>query len=246
MKIRNLLIIVSIVSLTLAGISKLGFATTITTKYSTGLYGYENGYIKPSPAGDKYAAVGIGGDLFTTSDKSYDFSSTGSFATWCVDIYHWMSTNQVSYNVGSANDLASVFGATGTDRVNTLLQLANKDYSLVKDTDTSAAFQLAVWSIMFGTPDSSGIYTVNSSTFAATVTTSGSHAIATANDWLKDINTDPITGNYKLTYLSDGDCNYTQDMVVFTSAPVPEPSTFILLGAGLAGVALLRRRNRKA
>ncbi|RII26552.1 MAG: hypothetical protein CXR30_16630 [Geobacter sp.] len=157
-----------------------------------------------------------------------------------------MSTNQVSYNVGSANDLASVFGATGTDRVNTLLQLANKDYSLVKDTDTSAAFQLAVWSIMFGTPDSSGIYTVNSSTFAATVTTSGSHAIATANDWLKDINTDPITGNYKLTYLSDGDCNYTQDMVVFTSAPVPEPSTFILLGAGLAGVALLRRRNRKA
>ncbi len=99
---------------------------------------------------------------------------------------------------------------------------------------------------MFGTPDSSGIYTVNSSTFAATVTTSGSHAIATANDWLKDINTDPITGNYKLTYLSDGDCNYTQDMVVFTSAPVPEPSTFILLGAGLAGVALLRRRNRKA
>jgi hypothetical protein len=30
-----------------------------------------------------------------------------------------------------------------------------------------------------------------------------------------------------------------------SSAPVPEPSTFLLFGAGLAGVALLRRRARK-
>lgn len=30
-----------------------------------------------------------------------------------------------------------------------------------------------------------------------------------------------------------------------SSAPVPEPSTFLLFGAGLAGVAFLRRRAKK-
>ena len=40
---------------------------------------------------------------------------------------------------------------------------------------------------------------------------------------------------------------FNMDNLNYTSAAaVPEPSTFILFGAGLAGAALLRRRNRKA
>ncbi|QEM68561.1 PEP-CTERM sorting domain-containing protein [Geobacter sp. FeAm09] len=48
----------------------------------------------------------------------------------------------------------------------------------------------------------------------------------------------------------DPDCHWYDSSMAFTyttaTAPVPEPSTVILLGAGMAGVALLRRRNRKA
>lgn len=47
----------------------------------------------------------------------------------------------------------------------------------------------------------------------------------------------------------DPDCHYYNDGIYFTvvtaDAPVPEPSTFILFGAGLAGVAFMRRKNRK-
>jgi len=48
----------------------------------------------------------------------------------------------------------------------------------------------------------------------------------------------------------DPDCHWDDSKITFSfttaAAPVPEPSTFILFGAGIAGAALLRRRNRKA
>jgi hypothetical protein len=43
--------------------------------------------------------------------------------------------------------------------------------------------------------------------------------------------------------LLDAYGNPAQSQLV--GAPVPEPSTFILFGAGLAGIAFLRRRNKK-
>jgi hypothetical protein len=49
------------------------------------------------------------------------------------------------------------------------------------------------------------------------------------------------TGFGRVTLLNDMAFQLTATEVV----PVPEPSTFLLLGAGLAGVGLLRRRFKK-
>jgi len=39
--------------------------------------------VQPSPLWDWR-------DSFTSANQTYDFSATGQFNTWCVDIYHWL------------------------------------------------------------------------------------------------------------------------------------------------------------
>ena len=64
-----------------------------------------------------------------------------------------------------------------------------------------------------------------------------------ANTWLANLGVAPNTGNFNLTYLNDGNREYTQDMVVFTK--VPEPLTFGLLAIGLLSLEYRRERFRK-
>ena len=95
-------------------------------------WGYKNGQVAPNPnSSSSLVAVGIGGDSDTSSNLTYNFSATGQFNTWCVDIYHWLSGGTVTYTVATGADLAANLSAlrpgtpTGTTRVTELIQLAN-------------------------------------------------------------------------------------------------------------------------
>lgn len=145
-------------------LSTSAFASLIQTTYAgsadfgSGGVGYMTGSIAPTQNSEtNTSGVWIGGNSFSTINNSYDFSATGQFNTWCVDIYHWMANGTVWYNVGSATDLVAALGATPRSnpqlRVNQLLQLANEVYSTVDSKEESAAFQLAVWEISYGTAD---------------------------------------------------------------------------------------------
>lgn len=233
--------------------------------------GYETGYISTiaDPAANAGATIPttadvyIGGDRSTTTDRSYLFDATGSFNTWCVDIYHWLSSPAnyvVETGVELAADLNLVrpIGPSGSQRVAALTDLANEVYGTLSNKQDNAAFQLAVWAITYGSLNNLGNYQVtgtdpnfrvahDSITSAAVL----QGAIDKANGWLNILGTAAYTGNYYMSYLSDNGRQNTQDLVVFTAMPglishagrVPEPTTPALLTLGLIGFGLSRRKS---
>ena len=237
---------------TLTAVIALGFAiasqsvfanpATITGSYAgsadfgSGGVGYGSGSIAPNPNNSGFAGVGVGGDSFTTIPNTYSFTSaSGSFNTWCVDIFHWLNTGSVTYALGGSTELASVFG---TSRVTALTSLINEQYSKVNDQTTSAAFQLATWAIMFGTPNQ-GAYSLNSATFQ---TSSGITGGTTAQSWLDQLGTAPTTGNYSISYLYQP-VPGSQNLIALT--PVPEPETYAMLIAGLGLIGVIARRRKQ-
>ena len=258
MKQRHFLPLVALMGVA----STSSMAATIDVTYdgsadfSDGSVGYLTGYIAPNPNSENnLVKVGIGGDSFTTGMISYDFSLSGQFNAWCVDIYHWMSNGTVTYNVATANDLATVLTNLRSDgqmRVDNMIKLANQVYSFIDTKIESAAFQLAIWEIAYGTPDNFGNFLIDTTdaNFKVGNYTSTLSFVSLANGWLSHLATADNTGNYTLTYLNDGTRNNTQDVIVFTDPPlapssitVPEPNSFALIGLGLAGLVFIRRKE---
>lgn len=220
--------------------------------FGHGQVAYEQGSIAPNPGSvTSPVAVDIGGDSFTVNGSSAGsgFATGSIFNTWCVDIYHWEASGSVTFNIETGNELASALNALhpstpdGAARVAALINLADEHYSSVNSGLTSAAFQLAMWAIAFDSPNATGQkYTVSTGNPGFSVdsgTFSGADG-ALANQWLASLGTAPNTGNYQLTFLSDGPAA-SQDMVVFTE--VPEPGSMALVIAGLLGCMLIRRKK---
>ena len=146
-----------------------------------------------------------------------------------------MHTGTTTYDLGGKGQLTSIFGAT---RVADLMDLANEHYLDVHDKNTSAAFQLAVWAISFGTPNMLGDYTLNSDTFKTSNLSNGG---ALAQTWLNNLDTDKKTGAFNVIYLYNSNPRLSQNLVVF--APVPEPSTYAMVLGGLGLLWLVRRKK---
>lgn len=161
-----------------------------------------------------------------------------SFSAMCVDVLHDLHFGTTYTNYTAMTPTAYGFTSAQVDLFNRLYT----NYYAASHTSNAnaAAFQIAVWEITY---DGNGTLDTSTGTFTLGGGSSAT-AKATASSWLAGLTALP-TGLWNFTVLDSADVSggqlATQDLLV--AIPVPEPSTYALMLAGLGLVGLITRRR---
>lgn len=176
-----------------------------------------------------------------------------TFESFCIDVWQYLSFNH-TYSLGNGADYtarASMVGAVtnaGTITQGTVDNLsrlyAEAHGSIVNNAVNSAALQLAIWEVVYETPNN---YDLASGKFYSTP----SAVTSVVNGWLSNLSS-YSPNNYAVSgYVS----NTYQDVIVFTAVsgpldvppvPLPEPGTYVMTLAGLALIAFVTRRRNSS
>jgi len=209
-------------SLAVAGESRADNVTFTGFAHGAETVNFALNYADPAKNASGY--VWAGG--FATVD------GPASFVSYCVDLYQHIGFGEL-YPEYSAPGTSHVFA---NDRAYADL---GRLYSVAGVVDTSvkeAAFQIAVWEIAFET--AAGPYSLGgagtASFFGGTADSSG--ALSLASQWLGGLDNGALRG---VNVIESG---LHQDVV---TSSVPEPSTYMLMIAGLLAGAEISRRKRR-
>lgn len=154
-----------------------------------------------------------------------------SFVSYCVDLYQHIAFGSL-YPEYTAPGTTHVFA---NSRVYADLGRLYANAGVVDTAVEEAAFQIAAWEIAYETTP--GAYALGSGAASFSGGTAGSSgALGLAATWLAGLGSGAGPG---ISVIESRD---HQDVIF---APVPEPSTYMLMLAGLVATAEISRRKRK-
>ena len=209
--------------------------------------GYRNGTIN---YGNKSADVSAGMFRFsvnnfvnTSGNAPLNISSASVLDAFCIDIHTSLAYGSTGYSLVTADQYFKNSPAGTSDRVG---QLYSRAYGSVSGSQTSAAFQLALWEIVTETEDNTGPFLGNGF-FDASDNFGG--AKSTAEIWLTNL--DSYVSGFDLFVLSsatdENGKKLSQDLLVVSPTPpvkVPEPGTLALLALGIFALVLRKASGR--
>jgi hypothetical protein len=223
-------------------------------------------YVGATCAGMSLAPIGQAGNLSSTSiygdpvTISYlgvaTATKAGAFlgATfdggaippfWCIDLIDHVAYPPWTYpNYTAAPFQSAPLSFTGTE-VSNLETLFSQEYASVasfSSTTDVAAFQLAIWDVLFDTDHLLSTYVGSGGSSFGVVSISDAAAETLAQTWVNNAVTGPQQP-YSLTQLTNSSVPPYQSFV-FPSPPreTPEPLSLLLAGIALGAMALVLRR----
>jgi len=153
-----------------------------------------------------------------------------SFVSYCVDLYQHIAFGTL-YSNYTAPGTTHAFA---NNRAYADLGRLDASAGVVDTSIEEAAFQIAVWEIAYETTP--GAYALGSGAASFSGGSAAGGALGLASTWLSGL------GNDAGRSISVIESTEHQDVIF---APVPEPSSYMLMLAGLLATVEISRRKRK-
>jgi hypothetical protein len=165
----------------------------------------------------------------------------GNYGGFCIDIGQDIFNNQTAtWQVAYLKDAPVPGLKMGPIKANLIEELWANDYAgptgALASPSNAAAFQLAIWEIINGTPNSSGTYVIGRQGDTFSATDSDPNTIPTANTWLAAL--DPSGNGTKANLIALTSTQFQDYVVQAPATATPAPSGLVLGGMAAVSGAL--------